>query len=94
MRIYASDTRPDVVVVTTIATDHWPTLHTLERTRDEKADILRALSSSGLAVMNADDPNVRWMASQARARVVWFGTSKDAEFARLTSSSIGRLGCD
>jgi UDP-N-acetylmuramoyl-tripeptide--D-alanyl-D-alanine ligase len=78
MRIYAADTRPDIAVVTAIATDHWPTLHTIERTRDEKADILRALPPTGVAVLNADDPNVRWMASQTQARVNWFGFAAGA----------------
>lgn len=79
MRDYAGTTRPDVTVVTAIATDHWPTLLTLQRTRDEKAEMVRALAPSGTAVLNADDPHVRWMASQTRARVIWYGFSSEAD---------------
>jgi UDP-N-acetylmuramoyl-tripeptide--D-alanyl-D-alanine ligase len=71
--------RPNVVVVTAIARDHWKSFKTLEGTRDEKAKILRAMGSKGIAVMNADDPNVRWMATQTRARVVLIGQAPDAE---------------
>ena len=35
--------------------------------------MVRALPRSGLAVLNGDDPNVRWMATQTPARVLTFG---------------------
>ena len=35
--------------------------------------MVRALTRSGTAILNGDDPNVRWMASQTRARSVTFG---------------------
>ncbi len=79
MRIQATTVRPDVVVVTAIARDHWQSFPTLEATRDEKADIVRTLSATGVAVLNADDPNVRWMATQTKARVVMVGEASDAE---------------
>ena len=79
MRIQAATVRPDVVVVTAIGRDHWQSFHTLEATRDEKADILRTLSPTGVAVLNADDQNVRWMATQTKARVVLVGEAADAD---------------
>ncbi|MGI8998090.1 MAG: Mur ligase family protein, partial [Candidatus Limnocylindria bacterium] len=79
MRIQAATVRPDVVVVTAIAHDHWQSFQTLEATRDEKANIVRTLSPTGVAVLNADDPNVRWMATQTKARVVLIGEAPDAE---------------
>lgn len=79
MRRLATLVRPDVVVVTAIARDHWQSMHDLETTRHEKAFMLRALRPSGVAVVNADDPNVRWMATQTRARTVLFGEAADAD---------------
>ena len=38
----ASMVRPDLVVVTAIAGDHWRSLSTFEVTRDEKAEMVRA----------------------------------------------------
>jgi UDP-N-acetylmuramyl pentapeptide synthase len=71
--------RPDVVVVTAVASDHWRSFETLEATREEKADIVRRLPPSATAVLNSDDPNVRWMAGQTRARVILVGAATDAE---------------
>lgn len=65
--------RPDIVVVTSIGSEHHTSLGTLETTRDEKAAMVRILPPSGLAVLNGDDPNVMWMRGQTRARVVTFG---------------------
>ena len=65
--------QPDIVVVTTVGTDHNRSLESLEVTRDEKAHMVRALSPSGMAVLNGDDPNVTWMAGQTRARIITFG---------------------
>ena len=65
--------RPDLTVVTSIGSEHNRSLGTLDVTRHEKAFMVRALGSSGVALLNGDDPNVRWMASQTCARVVTFG---------------------
>ncbi len=65
--------QPDIVVVTSIGSEHNRSFKTLEATRHEKAEMVRALSDTGLAVLNGDDPNVLWMASQTRGRVITFG---------------------
>jgi UDP-N-acetylmuramoyl-tripeptide--D-alanyl-D-alanine ligase len=79
MRRQAATVRPDVVVVTAIARDHWKSFKTLDATRHEKAELVRALGTNGVAILNADDPNVRWMATQTKARVVLVGEAPDAE---------------
>ena len=73
MAEYARVIRPDIAVVTAIGSDHNRSLRSLEVTRTEKSHIVRVLSGSGVAVLNGDDPNVRWMTGQTRARVVTFG---------------------
>jgi UDP-N-acetylmuramoyl-tripeptide--D-alanyl-D-alanine ligase len=73
MRKYARLIRPDITVVTTIASDHNETLGTLEVKRYEKGQMVRALKESGVAVLNGDDDNVMWMARKTRARVVTYG---------------------
>ncbi|HEY7599630.1 MAG TPA: Mur ligase family protein [Candidatus Limnocylindrales bacterium] len=79
MHVQAATLRPQVVVVTAIARDHWRSFGTLEATRHAKADMLRRLPASAVVVANADDPHVRWMATQTRARVVLAGEADDAE---------------
>lgn len=71
---YARRIRPDVVVVTSIASDHHRSFPTLADTREEKVKMIRGLDADRVVLLNGDDPNVLWMASQTRARVITFGT--------------------
>jgi UDP-N-acetylmuramyl pentapeptide synthase len=79
MARHARLVRPDVVVVTSIGSEHNTSLGTLEGIREEKAEMVRSLPATALAVLNADDPNVMWMASQTRARVTTFGFDERAD---------------
>lgn len=81
MARYADVVRPDAVVVTSIGSEHRRSLGTLERTRDEKADMVRALPPQGLAVLNGDDEHVMWMRGETRARVVTFGLGAQHDVA-------------
>jgi UDP-N-acetylmuramoyl-tripeptide--D-alanyl-D-alanine ligase len=73
MESFARMIKPDGAIVTSIGSEHHRSLHTLETTRAEKAEMVRILPPSGFAVLNGDDPNVCWMAQQTRANVVKFG---------------------
>lgn len=75
MRRYASLLRPDVAIVTAIGHEHVRAFRDQEHLRFEKAEAVRGLSHRGTAILNHDDPHVRWMAGQTRARVVWYGTT-------------------
>jgi len=79
MARYARLIRPHIAVVTSIGSEHGTSLGSLEHTREEKAMMVRALSPAGLAVLNADDPHVRWMRSQTQARTVTYGFRADNE---------------
>ena len=72
--------KPDIVVVTSINhSEHHRSLPTLEDTRAEKADMVRALGPGGTAILNGDDPHVMWMATQTKARVITFGMGPENE---------------
>ena len=90
MRRYARVVRPNLVVATSIGVSHHRSLHTLETTRDEKCEMVRSLKASGAAILNADDPNTRWMSTQTAARVITFGFSESSDIrasdARLSWS--------
>jgi UDP-N-acetylmuramoyl-tripeptide--D-alanyl-D-alanine ligase len=73
MTRYARLARPNIAVVTSVGSEHNRSLPNLAVTRAEKAAMVRALEPSGLAVLNGDDPNVRWMRTQTRAAVRTFG---------------------
>lgn len=79
MRRYGEVMRPDVVVVTSIGSEHHRSMGTLDVTRDEKAWMVRALRPGGVAVLNGDDPNAMWMAGETNARVVTYGFGKGCD---------------
>ncbi len=70
---FVSPLKPDAVVVTCIGDEHVYSFGTREGIREEKANAVRALSADGIAFLNGDDLNVRWMAEQTSARIVWYG---------------------
>jgi len=77
MESYAKMLRPDIVVVTSIKSEHNRSFPTLHDTRAEKVKMVRSLSNRGIAVLNGDDPNVRWMATQTNAQVITVGLNAD-----------------
>ena len=68
---------PDIVVATSIGSEHNRSLKTLEITRREKAKMVISLDTNGVAVLNGDDENVRSMKNLTRAHVITFGTRED-----------------
>jgi len=92
---YAAMIRPEIVVVTSIKSEHNRSFPSLLDTRAEKVKMLRDLPESGLAVLNGDDSNVRWMATQTKARVITFGFNSDndvrAENLELTEAGLARF---
>jgi UDP-N-acetylmuramyl pentapeptide synthase len=70
---HASLIRPDMVVVTSIASEHLHSFESIEEIRDEKADMLRALTSESVVILNGDDQNVLWMKNTTRAKMVTYG---------------------
>jgi UDP-N-acetylmuramoyl-tripeptide--D-alanyl-D-alanine ligase len=70
--------RPTVGVVTMVAAVHTEFLGSIDGVREEKAALVRALSPTGIAVLNTDDPRVASMAQEAKGRVVTFGRAAGA----------------
>jgi len=73
---YAKMIRPDVAVVTCIGSEHNRSLGSLQSTRNEKVKILAGLPPGGVAVLNGDDPNVHWMATQTQNKIITFGVGE------------------
>lgn len=70
---------PDIVIVTSIASEHILSFKTLENTRREKAEMVRSLAPDKTVILNADDSNVMWMKDQTPARVITCGFSSGAD---------------
>lgn len=71
---------PDVAVVTMISMEHYSAFKTREAIAKEKSALVSSLPSSGLAILNADDPLVMGMAAQTSARIVTYGWSEAADY--------------
>jgi UDP-N-acetylmuramoyl-tripeptide--D-alanyl-D-alanine ligase len=70
--------RPSIAVVTAIELVHAELMGDLDGIAACKAELVDALPSDGIAVLNAADPRVSAMASRTSARLVRYGTP-DAE---------------
>ncbi len=85
--------RPQVAVVTAIGPTHLEFLKTLATVAAEKARLVQALTPAGLAVLNADDPQVMALAPRLRARVVTFGFGEGANVqAEAVASTTNQAG--
>ncbi|WP_296739307.1 Mur ligase family protein [Mesorhizobium sp.] len=85
IRPMAEMLKPHVAVVTMVRLEHLSSFRTLENVAQEKRALVEALEPGGLAVLNADDPNVLAMAS-GQHRFVTFGESEAADY-RVTDIS-------
>jgi UDP-N-acetylmuramoyl-tripeptide--D-alanyl-D-alanine ligase len=73
IELLCSIARPTIGVVTTVALAHTEMFGTVEDVAIAKGELIEALPSSGVAVLNGDHPLVAGMASRTQARVVAFG---------------------
>jgi UDP-N-acetylmuramoyl-tripeptide--D-alanyl-D-alanine ligase len=70
--------RPRVGVVTAVRAEHRKVFRTLEATAAEKAALVDALPTDGVAMLNADDPLVLAMAERFGGRTISFGVAEGA----------------
>jgi UDP-N-acetylmuramoyl-tripeptide--D-alanyl-D-alanine ligase len=71
--------RPDVAVVTNVGPAHIGLFGSLDAIVEAKAELVEAIGSDGIAVLNADDPLVMKMMQRARGEVVTFGETSAAD---------------
>jgi UDP-N-acetylmuramoyl-tripeptide--D-alanyl-D-alanine ligase len=69
---------PDIAVLTNIGADHRQAFRTLEAIAAEKQQLLDAVVTGGIAVLNADDERVSAMAEGFRGDVITYGCSSEA----------------
>ncbi|GGX04402.1 UDP-N-acetylmuramoyl-tripeptide--D-alanyl-D-alanine ligase [Streptomyces noursei] len=81
IRYLAGLTPPRIGVVLNVGTAHLGEFGGREQIAQAKGELVESLpvaEDGGVAVLNADDPYVRAMASRTKARTVFFGESADA----------------
>lgn len=83
-------TPPKIGLVLNVGTAHIGEFGGREQIALAKGELVEVLPEDGTAVLNADDPLVRAMASRTKARVLLFGEARDAdvraENVRLTAA--------
>ncbi len=72
-------TPPKIGLVLNVGTAHIGEFGGREQIAQAKGELVEALPADGAAVLNADDPLVRAMASRTKARVILFGEAEDAD---------------
>ena len=73
MQPYAEMITPDLVVLTTIKHEHCDAFPSLLHTRAEKVKMITHLPREGVVLVNGDDPHIRWMGTQTKARIITYG---------------------
>jgi len=75
----AAIARPSIAAVLNIGTAHLGEFGSREIIAETKAELVQALPSSGVAILNADDPMVAAMGAKTLARVVRVGRAENAD---------------
>ncbi|HUV38289.1 MAG TPA: UDP-N-acetylmuramoyl-tripeptide--D-alanyl-D-alanine ligase, partial [Planctomycetota bacterium] len=71
--------RPTIGVITNISTTHLKGLKSIEGVAAAKAELLEALGTGGVAILNADDEWSRKIRHLAKGKLVTFGAADDAD---------------
>lgn len=71
--------RPHVGVITNIGQAHLGGLGSVASIQQAKGELTASLPSSGVAIVNADDPRTLALGRQSAARLLTFGQSQDAD---------------
>lgn len=79
--------RPDIGVLTMIRRDHSRAFGGVDGIAAEKAKLIEALPSHGIAVLNIDDPRVREIGLRCRCRIIWVGADAGADVRLLDARS-------
>ncbi|MEU0741809.1 UDP-N-acetylmuramoyl-tripeptide--D-alanyl-D-alanine ligase [Streptomyces sp. NPDC006134] len=83
-------TPPKIGLVLNVGSAHIGEFGGREQIAQAKGELVEALPEDGAAILNADDPYVRAMASRTKAKVILFGESDEAdvraENVRLTDT--------
>ncbi len=72
--------KPDCAIITNVGPVHIEFFGTEGAIANEKAELLRALPSDGVAVLDADSPHFDYLAKQAPCRVVTVSLKAESDF--------------
>jgi UDP-N-acetylmuramoyl-tripeptide--D-alanyl-D-alanine ligase len=70
---------PEIAVVTVVGPEHLEFFGGMAQVIQAEGEIVDALAPGGLAILNADDADVRGMASRTQARILTYGRAAEAD---------------
>ena len=76
MEFYLQLVKPATAIVTNISYQHSQFLGGLDSIRKEKGLLVKQLPKNGIAILNYNDPNVRELANNTSARVIFYGQDR------------------
>ena len=71
--------RPNWSIITNIGAAHLEYFGSQERVIIAKSELVQALTSEGIAILNYDDIHVRSMGAKTKARILYYGLSQEAD---------------
>jgi UDP-N-acetylmuramoyl-tripeptide--D-alanyl-D-alanine ligase len=77
MNYYLWLVKPDVGIITNIATTHTQFLKTKEGVAAEKSKLIKVLSETGVAVLNVEDSLVKSFSKNTKAKICWYGEGSE-----------------
>lgn len=77
--LLADIARPQIGIVTNVGPSHLERMGSLEVIASVKAELVQALPADGHAILNADDPRVRAMTAQTKAKPFLYGLDPSAD---------------
>ena len=90
--LLASVAQPNVGVITNVGTVHVERAGSQAAIAQGKRELVEALPSDGVAILNADDPLVMAMADYTDARVMTYGESAESDLRATNIISLGANG--
>ena len=84
--------RPDVGMITNIGLAHLGGLGSVEAIQQAKGELTASLDTTGVAIVNADDPRALALGRQSDGRLVTFGQSPDADVRGWVQENLGLGG--
>lgn len=88
-------TQPNIGVVTAITNQHVGLFGSLEALANTKWELIEALPTDGVAVLNKDDKNVFHQARDMKKKVIWFSLEQETDvYARDIVLQDDHIQCD
>jgi len=91
IKLLAGISSPDIGIITNISAAHIEGLGSIEGVVKAKTELIEEINSSGLIILNADDPRLVRVAENAKINVLLYGFSKKSEI-RATNNKLKGYG--